>query len=365
MRVKAFSMCALVVALVAFVRRARRSPTRRREVRRVDDAEQAGVPARSRRSRRTDRSGTRRSARAPSAASIRPPSSSRSSRCRRRTPDRTACSPTRTATSGTRATPPGSSARSTRRPARSPSTRCRTRRRGTRTRSRFFATAGCSSPCRRGNFVGTLDPKAPGGNIKLVEVADRELAAVRRAPRLEGRAVLRRVQLEQDRQHRSEDAGHHASSRCRTKDARPRRIAIGKDDTVWYGDYARGFLGHLDPKTGKVEEFQSPGGAESKPYAIDVTRRRRRLVRRDRRRCEEHAGAVQSRDEEVPDLADPERRRHGPQHGHRQERQPLARRERRRQDRAGHDHGWKGHAVGQDERESGTAEIRRRNQSSA
>ncbi len=55
------------------------------------------------------------------------------------------------------------------------------------------------------------------------------------------------------------------------KDARPRRIAIGKDDTVWYGDYARGFLGHLDPKTGKVEEFQSPGGAESMPYAIDVT----------------------------------------------------------------------------------------------
>ena len=56
-----------------------------------------------------------------------------------------------------------------------------------------------------------------------------------------------------------------------TKDARPRRIAIGKDDTVWYGDYARGFLGHLDPKTGKVEEFKSPGGDESMPYAIDVT----------------------------------------------------------------------------------------------
>ena len=53
--------------------------------------------------------------------------------------------------------------------------------------------------------------------------------------------------------------------------ARPRRIAIGKDDTVWYGDYARGYLGHLDPKTGKVEEFQSPGGPEAKPYAIDVT----------------------------------------------------------------------------------------------
>src|SRR5258708_6332896 len=36
--------------------------------------------------------------------------------------------------------------------------------------------------------------------------ADGELAAVRRAPRLERRAVLRRIQLEQDRQRRSEDA---------------------------------------------------------------------------------------------------------------------------------------------------------------
>ena len=120
------------------------------------------------------------------------------------------------------------------------------------------------------------------------------------------------------------------------KDARPRRIAIGKDDTVWYGDYARGYLGHLDPKTGKVEEFPSPGGAESKPYAIDVTADGADLVRRDRRRREERAGAVQPGDEEVPDLADPQRRRHGAQHGHRQERQPLARGERRRQDRARH-----------------------------
>jgi virginiamycin B lyase len=52
---------------------------------------------------------------------------------------------------------------------------------------------------------------------------------------------------------------------------RPRRIAITSDDRIYYGDYTRGYLGHLDPKTGKVEEFQSPGGPESKPYAIDVT----------------------------------------------------------------------------------------------
>ena len=54
-------------------------------------------------------------------------------------------------------------------------------------------------------------------------------------------------------------------------EARPRRIAIAKDDTVYYTDYARGYLGRLDPKTQKVEEFASPGGAKSRPYAIAIT----------------------------------------------------------------------------------------------
>lgn len=54
-------------------------------------------------------------------------------------------------------------------------------------------------------------------------------------------------------------------------ETRPRRIAMAKDDTVYYTDYARGYLGHLDPKSGKVEEFASPGGAESRPYAIGIT----------------------------------------------------------------------------------------------
>jgi virginiamycin B lyase len=54
------------------------------------------------------------------------------------------------------------------------------------------------------------------------------------------------------------------------KAARPRRIAIAKDDTVYYTDYARGMLGHLDPRSGTVEEFKSPGGPNSRPYAIAV-----------------------------------------------------------------------------------------------
>jgi len=54
--------------------------------------------------------------------------------------------------------------------------------------------------------------------------------------------------------------------------ARPRRIAIGPDDVMWYSDYARGYLGRFDPKTGAVAEFASPGGPDSKPYGITFMR---------------------------------------------------------------------------------------------
>src|SRR6188474_1030985 len=121
-----------------------------------------------------------------------------------------------------------------------------------------------------GNFIGSLDPKAPDGAIKLVE-----------SPTANSRPYGVRLDSKGVPYFDEFNSNKIASADPKTlviteyplpaKDARPRRIAIGKDDTVWYGDYARGYLGHLDPKTGKVEEFQSPGGAESKPYAIDVT----------------------------------------------------------------------------------------------
>jgi virginiamycin B lyase len=47
---------------------------------------------------------------------------------------------------------------------------------------------------------------------------------------------------------------------------RARRIAITSDGQIWFGDY-RGILNHLDPKTGKFEEFPLPSGAASMPYA--------------------------------------------------------------------------------------------------
>ena len=55
-------------------------------------------------------------------------------------------------------------------------------------------------------------------------------------------------------------------------DARPRRIALWPDGTIFYTDYARGYLGHFDPASGKLlKEWPSPGGSGSEPYGIAVT----------------------------------------------------------------------------------------------
>jgi virginiamycin B lyase len=52
---------------------------------------------------------------------------------------------------------------------------------------------------------------------------------------------------------------------------RPRRIAVDRNDIVWYTDYARGYLGRLDIKTRAVQEFKSPAGPQSQPYGITTT----------------------------------------------------------------------------------------------
>jgi virginiamycin B lyase len=55
------------------------------------------------------------------------------------------------------------------------------------------------------------------------------------------------------------------------KGARPRRLTVAPDNMIFYTDYARGYLGRLDPEQKKIEEWPSPGGPESKPYGIAAT----------------------------------------------------------------------------------------------
>jgi virginiamycin B lyase len=55
--------------------------------------------------------------------------------------------------------------------------------------------------------------------------------------------------------------------------ARPRRLALAPDGTIYYTDFARGYLGHFDAASGTLlKEWPSPGGSESEPYGIAVTK---------------------------------------------------------------------------------------------
>jgi virginiamycin B lyase len=54
-----------------------------------------------------------------------------------------------------------------------------------------------------------------------------------------------------------------------TPDARPRRIQIDSDGTIWFNEFQAGKIGHFDPKTEAFQEFTLPG-PEATPYALEI-----------------------------------------------------------------------------------------------
>jgi len=51
------------------------------------------------------------------------------------------------------------------------------------------------------------------------------------------------------------------------EDARLRRLAITRDDTVWYSDYSEGYIGRYVPGSGEFSEWKTPS-ERSGPYAM-------------------------------------------------------------------------------------------------
>jgi virginiamycin B lyase len=52
---------------------------------------------------------------------------------------------------------------------------------------------------------------------------------------------------------------------------KPQRLQVDADGTVWFTERVGNKIGHLDPKTGAIKEFDLPGPAAS-PYAIGIDR---------------------------------------------------------------------------------------------
>jgi len=53
------------------------------------------------------------------------------------------------------------------------------------------------------------------------------------------------------------------------ENARLRRLAITRDNKIWYSDYAQGFIGLYDPETGEFSEWKTPS-ENSLPYAMAI-----------------------------------------------------------------------------------------------
>ena len=51
-------------------------------------------------------------------------------------------------------------------------------------------------------------------------------------------------------------------------EARPRRMALTSDQSVWYVDYAGGMLGRYNPATEEFTEWPMPSGSNSRPYGV-------------------------------------------------------------------------------------------------
>jgi virginiamycin B lyase len=56
--------------------------------------------------------------------------------------------------------------------------------------------------------------------------------------------------------------------RTPTEDSRIRRIAATSDGRIWWVDAARGHIGVFDPASDRMQQWQSPGGSQSGPYAM-------------------------------------------------------------------------------------------------
>jgi virginiamycin B lyase len=115
------------------------------------------------------------------------------------------------------------------------------------------------------DMIGRLDPKT--GAVKLVTIATPNARPYGMALSTDGQAVF--FDLFGTNKIASIDRHSMTIKEYPLPDSgsRPRRIAVS-GDFVWYSDYARGRLGRLEPNTGKVTEYPSPGGAQSQPYAI-------------------------------------------------------------------------------------------------
>jgi virginiamycin B lyase len=117
-----------------------------------------------------------------------------------------------------------------------------------------------------GNFIGRIDPAS--GDVKLVKSLTPKSRPY--GVKIDSKGVPFVVLFGTNKVARLDPETMQIREFTLPEGARPRRMAITPDDAVWYSDYARGYIGRLDPGSGAVKEWPSPGGPKSQPYGMAV-----------------------------------------------------------------------------------------------
>jgi virginiamycin B lyase len=119
-----------------------------------------------------------------------------------------------------------------------------------------------------GNMVGRLDPKS--GKIELKNVPTEN--ALPYGIAINSKGVPFFCELGANKMAKIDPATMAITEFKLPETARPRRLAIASDDQVYFTDFKSGNLGRLNPSTGAVKMWPSPGGSDSGPYGIAITK---------------------------------------------------------------------------------------------
>ena len=118
-----------------------------------------------------------------------------------------------------------------------------------------------------GNAVGRLDPRT--GKIELRKVRTED--ALPYGIQINSKGVPFFCELGTNKMGKINPTTMELSDYTLPEGVRPRRLMIAADDAVYFTDFKGGHLGRLDPSSGAVKMWDSPGGKESGPYGIAIT----------------------------------------------------------------------------------------------
>src|SRR5713226_1393603 len=118
-----------------------------------------------------------------------------------------------------------------------------------------------------GNMVGRLDPQS--GKIELKKVQGQR--ALPYGIAINSKGVPFFCEFGTNKMAKIDPQSMEITEYKLPERARPRRMAIDAHDKIYFTDYEGGNLGKLDPATGAVKMWPSPGGAGAAPYGITIT----------------------------------------------------------------------------------------------